>query len=267
MRTYWFLGIAPLAVGAMPLPAAPVEAPRKILIVASNILHANDAGQTDARNNLWEVAPPYHMFVMHGFEVDFVSPKGGKLPFSLDVDDVDPPGMIAYTIKFERFSEKADNSLTPERVNPDAYAAVFIGGGFGPLFDVASDPKTLGVMGRIYERGGVIGACGHGPGSLSNVRLSNGAYMVAGKRVTGFPNSSEENSKRSKMGRILPFRVEDGLRSRGALFLTKDELADKHDIVADGRLVTTMFLPSCAIAAKQVVDELKVRSSPHGSAH
>lgn len=257
--------IITLTTAAMAVPAAAVDKPKKILIVASNVLEAGDADKTDARNNLWEVAPPYHMFAMHGLEVDFVSPQGGKLPFSLDVDEVDPPGMIAYTIKFERFREKADNSLTPDQVNPDAYAAVFVGGGFGPLFDAASDPKTLDVIGRIYEGGGVIGACGHGPGSLSNVRLSNGAYMVAGKRVTGFPNSSEENSKRSKMGRILPFRVEDGLRSRGALFLTKAELADKHDVVTDRRLVTTMFLPSCAIAAKQVLDELKVRSSPHGS--
>jgi len=120
--------------------AAAGENPKKILIIASNVRDAGDVDKTDARNNLWEVAPPYHMFVMHGFEVDFVSPQGGKLHFSLDADDVDPPGMIAYTIKFERFREKADNSLRPDQVEADTYAAAFIGGGFGPLFDVANDP-------------------------------------------------------------------------------------------------------------------------------
>lgn len=252
---------------AMAIPTAGAEEPKKILIVASNVVDAGDVARTDTRNNLWEVAPPYHMFVMHGFEVDFLSPQGGKLAFALDVDDVDPPGMIAYTIKFERFREKADNSLRPDQVKADAYAAVFIGGGFGPLFDVARDPKTLDVMRKIYEQGGVLGACGHGPGSFSNLRLSNGAYLVAGKRVTGFPNSSEETSKRSKMGIVLPFRVEDGLRARGALFHSKADLADKHDIVTDQRLVTTMFLPSCAIAAKTVVDELNAQTGPHGPGH
>ena len=245
--------------------AAGEERPRKILIVASNVLDAGDADKTDARNNLWEVAPPYHVFVMHGFEVDFLSPHGGSIPFSLDVDEVDPPGMISYTLKFEGFREKADNSLTPELIEPAAYAAVFIGGGFGPLFDVANDPKILDVMRKIYEQGGVIGACGHGPGSLSNIRLSNGDYLVAGKRITGFPNSSEDRSKRSKMGVVLPFRVEDGLRAQGALFQSKADLADKHGIVTDQRIVTTMFLPSCAIAAKQVVDELGAQRAPDGS--
>jgi len=122
-------------------------------------------------------------------------------------------------------------------------------------------------MRKIYEQGGVLGACGHGPGSFSNVKLSNATFMVAGKRVTGFPNSSEENSKRSKAGAVLPFRVEDGLRSRGALFQSKVDLADKHDVVTDHRLVTTMFLPSCAIAARTVADQLGVNPIQHGPGH
>ena len=57
------------------------------------------------------------------------------------------------------------------------------------MFDVASDPNILGVMREVYERGGVLGAGGPGPGSFSNVRLSDATYMISGKRVTGFPNS------------------------------------------------------------------------------
>lgn len=229
----------------------------KILIIASNVLDTGGPDPVEAKNNLWEVAPPYHVFAMNGFEVDFASPKGGRVPFLLDVDDVDPPGMISYTIKYERFREKADQSLAPAHINATEYVGVFIGGGFGPLFDVAVDQRLLAVIARIYERGGVVGACGHGPGSLSDVRLADGTYLVKGKKITGFPNSSEKVSKRSKQGALLPFLVEDGLRGRGAIFQTKAELADKNDVVVDGRLVTTMFLPSCAIAAKEMVDLLK----------
>lgn len=78
----------------------------------------------------------------------------------MDVDAVDPPGMISCTIKYERFREKANQSLTPDQVDPTKHAAVFIGGGAGPLFDVASDPKLLSLIARIYESGGVLGACG-----------------------------------------------------------------------------------------------------------
>lgn len=46
-----------------------------------------------------------------------------------------------------------------------------------------------------------------------------------GKRVTGFPNSSEKTKKWSKGGTLLPFLVEDALRARGAVYLSKDRPA------------------------------------------
>lgn len=136
---------------------------------------------------------------------DFVSPKGGKVPFSMDVDQTDPPGMISYTLKYEGFREKSNATLTPDQVDPAKYTAVFIGGGAGPLFDVASDPKLLSLIAKVYENGGVLGGCGHGPGSFSNVKLSTGEYLVKGKRVTGFPNSSEKTKKWSKEARSCRF--------------------------------------------------------------
>jgi len=232
---------------------------KRILILVSNVADMGDPERHEAKNNLWEVAPPYHVFVLHGYEVDFASPKGGPVPFSREVDEVDPPGMISYTIKYEGFREKANRSLAPHQVDASRYAGVFIGGGAGPLFDVASEPRLLAVIARIHESGGVVGACGHGPGSLSNVRLSSGEYLVKGKRVTGFPNSAEKTSKWSRGGTLLPFLVEDGLRSRGAIFLTKADLPDKHDVVIDQGLVTTMFLPSAAIVAKEMVELLRTR--------
>lgn len=205
-------------------------------------------GETTARNNLWEYAEPHHVFVMHGYTVDFVSPRGGRVPFSLDVDQTDPPGMVSYTIKYEGFRSKADQ--------PDDYVAAFIGGGAGSLFDVSNDPRLLAIIARIYEQGGVVGPGGYGPGSLGNVKLASGRYLVAGKRMTGYPNSSEQNSKWTNGGALLPFRVEDRLRERGALFLAKADLADKHDVVIDQRVVTTMFLPSSAIVAQEMINLL-----------
>jgi putative intracellular protease/amidase len=227
---------------------------KKVLMIFSS---GAPMGETTARNNLWEYAEPHHVFVMHGYTVDFVSPRGGRVPFSLDVDQADPPGMVSYTIKYEGFRSKADQTLTPDQIKADDYAAAFIGGGAGSLFDVANDQRLLAIIARIYERGGVVGAGGHGPGSLGNVKLPNGQYLVAGKRVTGYPNSSEQNSKWTNGGGLLPFKVEDRLRERGAKFLAKADLADKHDVVIDQRLVTTMFLPSSAIVAQEMVNLLR----------
>jgi len=73
----------------------------KILIIVSNVENMGDPEEHFAGNNLWEVAPPYHIFVSHGYEVDFMSPTGGEVPFSMD-----PIGISSYTIKYERFNER-----------------------------------------------------------------------------------------------------------------------------------------------------------------
>lgn len=224
----------------------------KILIIVSNTEDMGDPEKHFAGNNLWEVAPPYHVFVSHGYEVDFVSPTGGKVPFSMD-----PVGISSYTIKYENFNGKVERSLTPDQVDSNNYKAVFIGGGYGPLFDVANNKELLSIIANIYENNGIVGGCGHGPGAFANVKLSNGEYMVNEKKVTGFPNSTEVTKSWAKQGTLLPIMLEDQLRKNGALFQTKSDLNDKHDVVIDKRLVSTMFLPSSTIVAKEMIREIE----------
>lgn len=225
------------------LPAVASDA-KKILIIASNLEDMGDPDKHDAKNNLWEYAPPYHIFVSHGYTVDFASPLGGVVPFMMD-----PIGISSYTIKYEGFLDRANSSLKPDQVNPKDYAAVFIGGGYGTLFDVASNQKLVDIMANIYERGGVIGSCGHGAGAFANVKLKNGKFLVQGKRVAGFPNSTEREKDWAKQGALLPFLVEDQLHKNGALIINKDNIADKRDVIIDDRVISTMFLPSAALVA------------------
>lgn len=230
-------------------PAATFAAAKnKVLFVASNRLDMGDPEQHDARNNLWEYAPPFHVFVMHGYEVDFVSPQGGPVEFMMD-----PLGISSYAIKYENFLGKAGNTLKPSQIDVARYQAVYIGGGYGTLFDVASNEELMTLIGRIYEEGGIVGGCGHGPGGFANARLKSGDYLVMGKRVAGFPNSTERTKSWAKQGSLLPFLVEDQLRKNGALVENKETLADKHMVVVDQRIVSTMFLPSAALVAEEMV--------------
>ena len=221
---------------------------KKILIIASNIEDMGDPDKHDARNNLWEYAPPYHIFVSHGYDVEFASPAGGVVPFMME-----PLGISSYTIKYEGFLDRANRSLTPNQVKPENYAAVFSGGGYGTLFDVASNQKLLDIMAKIYDNGGVIGSCGHGAGAFANVKLKSGNFMVQGKRVAGFPNSTEREKSWAKQGTLLPFLVEDQLRKNGAIVVNKDSIADKHEVIIDKRIVSSMFLPSAALVAKEML--------------
>lgn len=240
--TCWLVAaaLAPTGVSA--------EAKGKVLFVASNLLDMGDPEQHDARNNLWEYAPPFHVFVMHGYEVDFVSPRGGPVEFMMD-----PLGISSYAIKYQNFLGKAGSTLKPGEVDLAQYQAVYVGGGYGTLFDVASDQALMRIIGGIYENGGVVGGCGHGPGGFANATLGDGSYLVRGKRVAGFPNSTEITKAWAKQGTLLPFLVEDQLRKNGAHAENKETLADKHEVVVDQRIVSSMFLPSAALVAEEMV--------------
>lgn len=254
-RTTYALALACCLAASALAPAAVHAATKgKVLFVASNLLDMGDPEKHDARNNLWEYAPPYHVFLMHGYEVDFASPEGGRVEFMMD-----PLGISSYAIRYQNFLGKAENTLKPGQIDASRYLAVYVGGGYGTLFDVASNEDLMSLIGGIYEQGGVVGGSGHGPGGFANARLGQGGYMVDGKRVAGFPNSTERSKPWAKQGSLLPFLVEDQLRKNGARAENKETLPDKHAVVVDQRIVSTMFLPSAALVAEEMVRLLESR--------
>jgi putative intracellular protease/amidase len=238
----FFTAILFISVSANAVPA------KKVRIIVSNMVDMGDAEKHDARNNLWEVAPPYHIFVSHGFEVDFVSPDGGKVEFMMD-----PLGISSYTIKYEGFLEKANSSFSPAQIDPNDYWGVLIGGGYGVMFDVADNKEIHSIISRIYESDGIVGVGGHGSAGIANVKLSNGEFLVKGKKIAGFPNSTETSKSWAKQGTLLPFLIESQLNKNGAIAQNKQTLKDKHEIVIDQRIVSTMFLPSAALVAKEMI--------------
>ena len=241
----WLAGLVavPLLATGCSTSLPPPAAALRVVILVSNVADMGDAEAHEAKNNLWEVAPPFHVFRSHGFDVQFASPQGGKVPFFMD-----PVGISMYAIRYEGFLDAANASVQPRTIAAEDVDAVFIGGGSGPLFD--ADMQQL--IADVYGRGGVVGGCGHGPGSFADVRLPDGSYLVAGKRVAGFPNTTERAKPWAKGGTLLPFLVEDRLRRNGAHFVGKEDLSDKHAVVVDARLVTAMFLPSAALVAEEM---------------
>ena len=227
---------------------AVADSAKKVLIVVSNMIDMRDPEKHDARNNLWEVAPPFHIFVSHGYEVDFVSPDGGEVEFMMD-----PVGISSYTIKYEGFLDKANDSFKPSQIVASDYWGVFVGGGYGVMFDVADNKEIHSIISAVYESGGVLGVGGHGSAGIANVRLSHGDYLVKGKKVAGFPNSTETAKSWAKQGTLLPFLIESQLNKNGAIAQNKQTLKDKSAVIKDERIVSTMFLPSAALVAKEMI--------------
>ena len=121
------------------------------------------------------------------------------------------------------------------------------------MFDVADDKNIHSIISRIYESGGIVGVGGHGSAGIANVTLSSGDFLVTGKKVAGFPNSTEKSKSWAKQGTLLPFLIESQLNKNGAIAQNKKTLKDKHAVITDQRIVSTMFLPSAALVAKEMI--------------
>lgn len=133
-------------------------------------------------------------------------------------------------------------------VDPARYDAIFFAGGHGTMWDLPDDPEVHRIIRAVYERGGVVAAVCHGPAALVNVRLSNGAYLVAGKEVSAF---TDEEEVAVKLERVVPFALEAALRTRGARFVEAPNF--EKMVAVSERLVTGQNPASAMGVAEEVV--------------
>jgi putative intracellular protease/amidase len=222
----------------------------KVLMVLTS--HA-DLGDTGRKTGFYlpEVAHPWKVFTEAGYDIDFVSPKGGEAP----MDGVDPSDPIQ-----EAFLNDPDvaaalrNTLAPEQVNPGDYDVIFYAGGHGTMWDFPDNAKLAKVAADVYEDGGVVAAVCHGPAGLVNVRLSDGSYLVDGKEVSAFTNEEETAVGLTE---VVPFLLQTKLTERGACHSGTENFAAY--VVADSRLVTGQNPASATGVAERVVELLAER--------
>jgi putative intracellular protease/amidase len=202
---------------------------KKILFVLTSHGTKGSTGQPTGYY-LGEVSHPWKEIKDAGYEIDFVSPKGGELPVDgYDLTDVTNKELVEDKV----YSEKLKHTLLPKELVSNDYAGVFYAGGHGTMWDFPNMPELDKLSADLYSSGGVIAAVCHGPSGLVNIQLPNGKYLVDGKKVNSFTNEEEEAVGLTK---IVPFLLEDKLKSRGAIF-RKSDLWQEH-VEVDERLIT-----------------------------
>lgn len=196
-----------------------------------------------------EVAHPYYSFLEAGYQVDFVTPKGGKAP--VDPSSVEAFKNDAESAKFlaEEIA-KTETTLAGSQLQANNYVGIFYAGGFGPMFDIPQDVVLQQVTADIYEQGKVVGAVCHGPVGLVNVKLSNGEYLVKNKTVCAFTNGEEDVVKNE-----TPFFLEDKMKEHGANFVAASNWAANAQV--SERVVTGQNPASAKPAGDAFVAELK----------
>lgn len=186
-----------------------------------------------------------------GYQVDYVSPKGGYTP-------IDPHSLaMADDTDWQWYQDAAfmarlGNTLKPGEVNPADYVAIYYAGGHGVVWDFPDDKALQGISRQIYEDGGVVSSVCHGAVGLLNIELSDGSLLIKGKEVTGFSNAEEQLAQ---LDQYMPYLTEDELVKRGAIYKKAAEPWLEF-AVADQRVITGQNPASGKAVAESVLKEL-----------
>ncbi|REC46856.1 type 1 glutamine amidotransferase domain-containing protein [Chryseobacterium pennipullorum] len=220
---------------------------KKILFVVTSHDKKGSTGEATGYY-LGEISHPWEVLHKAGYEIDFVSPKGGTPPVD-GFDLKDPVNKEFWENK--EYRNKIDHSMTPSQVNPKEYSTIFYAGGHGAMWDFADHNELADIASEIYENGGIVAGVCHGPAGLVNIKLNNGKYLVDGKKINAFTNEEESEVK---LTHIVPFLLENKLKERGAIF-EKSGLWQNH-VVTDQRVITGQNPQSAKSVGEAILKEL-----------
>jgi putative intracellular protease/amidase len=150
---------------------------------------------------------------------------------------------------------KMENSILLSSIDAGNYRAIIFAGGHGTMWDFPDSTEIQNLTREIYESGGVVAAVCHGPAALVNVILSDGSYLVAGRKVSTFTNMEE---RIVRLYSQMPFLLETVLKERGAKI--EKSLPFMKKVTVDGRLVTGQNPNSARELGIQVVNLLNSES-------
>lgn len=226
--------------------------PKRILNVVTNVGHYDDPSH---ETGLWlsELTHAWHVFEEAGFEQVLVSPQGGEVPLE------------PRSLKFPNYDRTAKawradpaqmalltSTKSPDEIDSAEFDAIFFTGGHAVMYDFPESEGLQRISREIFERGGVVSSVCHGYCGLLNTRLSNGEYLVAGRKVTGFAWQEEVLARVDK---LVPYNAEDEMKKRGALY-EKARLPFVSYAISDGNLVTGQNPGSAKATARKVVEVL-----------
>ena len=225
---------------------------KRILLVMSSV---DEMGISGKQTGTWfqELAAPYYILTESGYEVVFASPKGGEAP--IDLLSMKSPFTSEYTDRFRNDPvalSALKNTRKLRNIDYDTFDAVFFPGGYGLLWDLASDSHTIKLIRDFYESNRPIVMVCHSPAILRDVKKSDGEYLVRGLSLTGFKN--DEDSEIELQHHLL-FFLEDELKRRGAQYMSKANW--QPNVVIDGVLMTGQSPASALPLAEALRQRLK----------
>ena len=224
---------------------------KRVLLVMSSV---DEMGISGKQTGTWfeEVATPYYVLTQAGYEVVFASPKGGRAP--IDLLSMKAPFTTENTDRF--FNDPVamfalENTRKLREIDYATFDALFVPGGYGLIWDLASDSYTLKMIRDFYESDRPVAMVCHAPAILRDVKKSDGSYLVDGVSLTGFKN--DEDNEIELLQHLL-FSLEDELKRRGAHYISKANW--EANVVQDGALMTGQSPASAPPLAAALAERL-----------
>jgi putative intracellular protease/amidase len=235
--------------------------PKHVLIVVANPTTATTVGWPVG---FWgaELTHPYYELTERGVEVTIASPSGGKVALDTLSDPRDPSKWSVndlITMGFVNTPELMrllESTPKVADLNLDVYDALMVAGGLSPMWTYRENDDLKRAILQFYDAEKPIGVYCHGTAALADLKLSDGSYFVSGKTVTGFANIEEDYSDKFVGKKVMPWRIEDILRERGANYVQGGLF--KAFVVRDGRLITGQQQYSGRKVAQAVIEALGV---------
>lgn len=222
---------------------------KKILFVVTS---HDQMGTSGKKTGIWieEFAAPYYYFLDAGKEITIASPKGGQAP--IDPKSNEPANQTPATVRYYKDPEtikRLSNTVKLSSVSEKDFDTVFYPGGHGPMWDLPDDEDSIRLLESFNRAGKVMTLMCHSPVALKNVKGLDGDWLIRGRRVTAFTNGEESDAVLDK---IVPFLLEDMLRSRGANYQKGENWLPF--VTREGKLITGQNPASSVLAAQTVMD-------------
>lgn len=228
---------------------------QNILMVATSHAALGEGGDA---TGVWfeELTTPYYAFVDAGLAVTLASIDGGAIPIDPRSrgEGGDAPASVQRFLADATAMGALMHSPSVAEQRADDYAAIFLPGGHGTMWDLPVNAALAALLGAAWDAGKVVAAVCHGPAGLVNARDADGLPLVQGRRVTAFTDREEVAAG---LDASVPFALETRLRELGANFVGGPDF--QPHAIADGRLVTGQNPASSARTAELVLHQLDAR--------
>jgi putative intracellular protease/amidase len=233
--------------------------PRRVLMVISNPAVSTTLG---VPVGFWgaELTHAWHAFKEAGYEVTVASPDGGACRMDAWSDPRDESRYSRddlLTMGFVNMPELwalVEDTPKLADLDLDGFDAIVVVGGQGPMFTFRDNADLKHALRVFYESNRVTAALCHGVSALMDVQIADGSYLIAGKTMTGFANVEEEYADAYVGKQVMPWRIEDAAKERGANYIQAGRF--KPFAVRDGRLITGQQQYSGAVTARLVIEAL-----------